>query len=437
MSRSAAVQRGALAVAVAGALLLLGGLATGTLALIKSGAAIATVCLAVGLGAVPALRGYRFTAWIVAAVVCAMLYPEGFSTLGPINLRAEWVVLAVVQMVMFGMGTQMSLGDLARVLKMPYGVFVGLVGQFSIMPLLGYTLARGFGFEPEIAAGVVLIGSCSSGLASNVMTHLARGNLALSITLTACATLLAPLMTPLWMKVLAGEFIEVGFLAMMISIVRIVIVPVGAALLHDWLKSASPASRRAVHMLAGLGLVWLLALALGGWALLQAPAFSLLRDGVSLVGFGFGGVIAGVTYHHLVRRVPAIERAMPALSMFGIIYFTAVTTAAGREELLQIGGLLFLAAVLHNIGGYIFGFGLSRLLGLNVNDARTVAIEVGLQNGGLAVGIAGGMGKLGTVGLAAAIFSPWMNISGSILANHWRRRPPAPAERIAILPASF
>ena len=113
---------------------------------------------------------------------------------------------------------------------------------------------------------------------------------------------------------------------------------------------------------------------------------------------------------------------MPVASMFGIVYFTAVTTAAGRDSLLQIGGLLFLAAMLHNTFGYVFGYSLARLARLDVASARTVAFEVGLQNGGMASGIAGALGKLGTMGLASAIFSPWMNISGSLLANYWRRK---------------
>jgi BASS family bile acid:Na+ symporter len=109
--------------------------------------------------------------------------------------------------------------------------------------------------------------------------------------------------------------------------------------------------------------------------------------------------------------------------MFGIIYFTTVTTAAGRENLMKVGLLLFMASVIHNAAGYFFGYWLSRLFGMDKNSSRTIAFEVGLQNGGMASGIAGSMGKLGTVGLAAAVFSPWMNISGSILANYWRRRP--------------
>ena len=109
--------------------------------------------------------------------------------------------------------------------------------------------------------------------------------------------------------------------------------------------------------------------------------------------------------------------------MFGIVYFTTVTTAAGRDNLLHVGGMLFLAAALHNTFGYIFAYWLARACKLDLASCRTVAFEVGLQNGGMASGIAGSLGKLGTMGLAAAIFSPWMNISGSVLANYWRKRP--------------
>jgi len=106
------------------------------------------------------------------------------------------------------------------------------------------------------------------------------------------------------------------------------------------------------------------------------------------------------------------------------VYFTTVTTAAGQEQLLKIGFLLFLAAVLHNAAGYTLGYWFSRALGLDPQSARAMALEVGLQNGGMASGIAGSMGKLGTLGLASAVFSPWMNISGSILANYWKNHPP-------------
>jgi BASS family bile acid:Na+ symporter len=144
---------------------------------------------------------------------------------------------------------------------------------------------------------------------------------------------------------------------------------------------------------------------------------------LGLGGFFAGALVFGCLYHPAVARWPVIVRWMPVASMAGIVYFTLVTTAAGRDNLLRVGGLLFVAAALHNAAGYFFGYWLSRATGLDRNAARAVAFEVGLQNGGMASGLAGAMGKLGTVGLAAAIFSPWMNVTGSILANHWRKRP--------------
>lgn len=310
--------------------------------------------------------GQFYTASIVAAVAAALIAPGAFMRWGGVELRHPRVVLVVVQLVMFGMGSQMRFADLLGVLREPRGVLVGLACQFTLMPLLGWVLARLLRFPDEVAAGVVLIGSCSSGLASNVMTYLAGANLALSVTVTACATVLAPLLTPLLMKLLAGRLVEISVAAMMLSIVQIVLVPVGAAFLIEAIVGVAPQARA----------VW-----------------------------------------QLIRRL------LPFLSMAGIVFFTAVTTAAGREELLRVGPLLLLACMIHNTLGYLLGYASSRLAGLDNSSARAIALEVGLQNGGMASGIAGQMGKLGTVGLAAAVFSPWMNISGSLLASYWARRP--------------
>ncbi len=322
---------------------------------------LATACpilLAIGLTSVPSLRGYRYTVCIVAAVVAAMIYPQRFLTVGDFDLRNPRLILVIVQLVMFGMGTQMSAKDFLGVVKMPKAVIIGIACQFTIMPLVGFTLAKTLGFDPEIGAGIVLIGSCSSGLASNVMVYLAGANLALSVSLTALAQLLAPIMTPLWMKLLASEMVEVQFWTMMKNIILMVVLPVAAALIYNGLR----------------------------------------KD-----------------------RLKRFHRLMPLLSMAGIVYFTAVTTAAGRDHLLEIGALLFVAAILHNTVGYLLGYWAVRLCGLDRDSCRTIAIEVGLQNGGMASGLAGLMGKLSTVGLAPAIFSPWMNVSGSVLANYWRK----------------
>jgi BASS family bile acid:Na+ symporter len=412
-----------LGVAGVSLLVVIAGLATGT-ALWQPAAVALSVGLAIGLGAVPRLSGYQFTAWIVAAVTAAMIYPAAFLKWGDFDLRNKWLILIVVQAVMFGMGTQMRLEDFTGVLKMPWTVFVGIAGHFTIMPLVGFTLTKVFTFPDEIAAGIILIGSCSSGLASNVMAYLARANLTLSVTVTAITTLLAPVMTPLWVKLLAGTLVEVKFFNMMMEIIEIVLVPIGAALLHDYLKHASARGRRLVLGTAAAGGAWLAFLALGGRGVVTEVVSDAAAPAVNVFGFLLGAAVVGVVYHWLALRIARIDRLMPLASMAGIVYFTTVTTAAGRDNLLHVGGLLFIAAALHNAAGYCCGYWLSRACGLDKNSARAVAFEVGLQNGGMASGLAGAMGKLGTVGLPAAIFSPWMNVSGSVLANYWRHRPP-------------
>ncbi len=402
------------------ALVLLFGIAARDAAFYRPAAIATAVCFAIGLGSVSSLKGYQYTAWIIAAVVGGMVFPEAFKNWGGINLRDKTLILVIIQLVMFGMGTHMSLKDFSGLASTGKGVMVGLFCHFSIMPLMGLLLTKVFHFEPEIAAGIILIGSCSSGLASNVMVYLAKANLVLSVIVTAMATLAAPLLTPLLMKILAGTLIEIRFVDMMMEIVKIVLVPIGAALLHDFLKRASAPQKRKVRLSGLFSIIWILLV------LFAFPAF-IHHEGVlqsiQLSGFFAGAILFGQVYHVLYLRFPGLDGMMPLISMFGIIYFTTVTTAAGRENLMKVGLLLFIASVIHNAAGYFFGYWLSRLFGMDKNSSRTIAFEVGLQNGGMASGIAGGMGKLGTVGLAAAVFSPWMNISGSLLANFWRKRP--------------
>ncbi|GGF23559.1 hypothetical protein GCM10011339_09540 [Echinicola rosea] len=388
----------------------------------KISAVACSGAFSVGLGASKRFGGYQYTAWIVTAVVAGMVYPNAFLQWGEIDLRNKWLILIVVQAVMFGMGIQMSLRDFSNLASTGKGVLVGLLSQFSIMPLVGFLLTKLFDFDPEIAAGIILMGACSSGLASNVMVYLARANLVLSVTVTAMATMLAPLMTPFWMKTLAGTLIDIKFLDMMFNIIKIVLVPIGAALLHDYLKMAGKGMKNRIYVLATLFLVYLLALPLGLWQVFvdMFPAETL--QSVEILSFFVGAVVFGAGYHLCTRQFKNLDKLMPYISMFGIVYFTTVTTAAGRDNLLQVGGLLFMASVIHNGLGYFFGYWFSRLLGLGIPSARAMALEVGLQNGGMASGLAGSMGKLGTVGLAPAVFSPWMNITGSILANYWRKK---------------
>ena len=312
--------------------------------------------LAIGGLGLPRLRQLAFTIWIFAAVAAALYYPQYFLRAGDFEFTR--LIVPLIQVIMFGMGTAMSLKDFAGVIKTPKGVFVGLACQFTIMPLVGLTLARLFDFPAEIAAGIVLVGSVSGGVASNVMAYIARANLALSITMTAIATLAAPLMTPLLMRLLANQFVPIDFVSMMVSVAKIVLLPI-------------------------------------------------------VLGLIFNKIMHG--------RAQWLHRAMPLVSMAGIAVVLTIIVASGRDALLDIGLLLFLAAILHNAIGYALGYWGCRLIGLDEQSCRTISLEVGMQNGGLATGLAVEMGKVATVGLAPAIFGPWMNISGSALANWWRR----------------
>ncbi|OIN55443.1 bile acid:sodium symporter family protein, partial [Arsenicibacter rosenii] len=326
---------------------------------------------------------YQYTAWIIVAVAAAMLYPQAFTRWGDVDLRNKWLILIIIQLVMFGMGIQMSIHDFAGLRSSGKGVLIGLFCHFTVMPLMGLLLTRLFRFEPEIAAGVILIGSCSSGLASNVMVYLAKANLVLSVVVTAMATLAAPFLTPLLLKLLAGTLINISFINMMMEIIKIVIVPIFAALLHDYLKQASPAGKRAIRIASLIAVGWFMFLTGGGWHLLEETGTQpQILQAIEIFSFLAGAVLTGFLYHQLTLRFPRLDSIMPLLSMFGIIYFTTVTTAAGRENLMRVGFLLFICSVIHNGAGYFFGYWLSRLFGLDNDSARTVAFEVGLQNGG-------------------------------------------------------
>jgi len=387
----------------------------------KMGLILGFSSIAIGVGHVKILSGYQYTFWIITAVCAGLLYPNFFLHVGSFDMRNKWLILIIIQMVMFGMGTQMSIEDFTGIRKSGRGVLIGLLGHFTIMPIMGFLIAKTFGFEPEIAAGIILIGSCSSGLASNVMTYIAKGNLVLSVTVTAMSTLTAPIMTPFLMKIFAGTMVEVHFFDMMMEIVKIVLVPLSAAMIHDILKNHGRAAKRQIYLLTIFSAVWLVIFACFGYAF-SVPEDNTVAHILEIINFSCGAFVVGSLYHLLYKNFPKIDLIMPYFSMFGIIYFTLVTTAAGRDNLIQIGFLLFLASVLHNGAGYFFGYWVSRISGLDKKSSQTIAFEVGLQNGGMASGLAGAMGKLATVGLASAVFSPWMNVSGSLLANYWRKK---------------
>jgi len=366
--------------------------------------------LALGFRGIEALRGFSYTLTIFAAVSAAMFYPQYFTQVGDFSLKL--LIVPLLQIIMFGMGTTMSLEDFKGVIKMPRGVLIGVLCQFTIMPIVGFSIAKTFGFPPEIAAGIILVGSSPSGLASNVMAFIAKANIALSITLTAVATMLAPIMTPFLMEQLAGEFVPIDFWGMMLGIFNMVIVPVVAGFLFHWL--AFHAKNRQALITLGITLalvpvIWLLA---GSFAALESFRYTIP------VVF----VVLALAWA-LRKNAAAIESFMPLVSMAGIAVIIVIITASGRDNLLNIGALLILATLIHNLVGYFLGYTACKLSGMDERSCRTIALEVGLQNGGLASGLAVEMGKEATVGLAPAVFGPLMNITGSSLATWWRGRP--------------
>ncbi len=370
------------------------------------------------------LKRFSFTFWVFTFVAASMFYPSAFGAWFGIDLKI--FIVPLVQVITFGMGTTLSARDFGRVFTMPWPVFIGIFFQFTVMPFVGLGIATLFGFEPEIAAGIVLIGSVSGGVASNLMAYLAGANVALSVTMTACSTLISPIMTPFWMKALAGRFVPVDFMAMMLSIINMIIVPVAAGLVANRILYSQKGWARKWSVL-----LWIFA---GGLSIALVCGFlgmnflgpiAPMRSGLVL-GFSLIALVALAKF--LVRNVfrgPAdwMDKALPVVSMAGICIIIAIITARSRSDLLTSGFLLIFAGVIHNAVGYTLGYWGARVFRLSEKDCRTVSLEVGMQNGGMATAIAMEVLKSAKAALAPAIFGPWMNISGSVLASWWRRRP--------------
>ncbi len=378
--------------------------------------------LAVLAGFYPKTKSFSYTIIVIACVTTSMYYPEFYLHVG--DVKTTVFIIPILQFIMFGMGTQLSFRDFRGILKQPYGVFAGMLCQFTIMPGIGFLIATGFGFEPEIAAGIILVGSVPCGIASNVMNFIAKSNMALSVTLTAVSTLIAPLATPFFMKILAGQFVEVAYLKMTAEITNLVILPILAGMMFQAVVSRSATFRSVAGQLAVFAgfivLVDLFFVTVGYYSsdnILYGISF---HCGVFLVL----PIVASLLLRNFVLNKPAaFDRCLSLVSMIGLLLTIVIINAAGRDHLLKIGLLLIFACLLHNVLGFLFGYWVARLFGLDERSCRTISIEVGLQNGGLASGIALQMGKVATVGLAPAVFGPLMNITGSSLATWWRGRP--------------
>jgi bile acid:Na+ symporter, BASS family len=306
------------------------------------------------------LEGLGFTFSVFAFGSAAMTFPAFFTAWGGFELKRA--IAPLVQLILFGMGMTLTFEDFARVLKMPKAVLVGMALQFTVMPLVGFMCARAFGLTAEVAAGLILIGSCPGGVASNVIAYLARGNVPLSVSMTACSTLASPVMTPLAMRLLAGTYVPIEFLPMMLSILKMIILP----------------------------------------------------------------LVVGILIHRYLPKLARIlVQVLPLLAMLSICIIIVVTIALSRDDLLKIGLTLFGASVLHNAIGYLLGYQGARLVGLEARDCCTVALEVGIQNGGMATGLAFNVLNSAQAAMASATFGPWSAITSSVLASWWRKQQPA------------
>jgi BASS family bile acid:Na+ symporter len=370
-------------------------------------------------------KRFSFTLWVLTFVAASMFYPSAFGSWFGSDLKI--LIVPLIQIITFGMGTTLSARDFGRIIAMPWPVLIGMFLQYTIMPLVGFGIATLFGFEPEIGAGIVLIGCVPGGVASNLINYLAGANVALSVTMTAVSTLISPIMTPIWMKLLAGRMVPVNILEMMFSIINMIIVPIVAGLVANRvLYSRKPWAGRISVLAIILAGCLTLAVGIFFWNMDFLGPLAQMKSGLMLGSALIGLVaLAKLLLAHVLKGPEKwMDKALPVVSMTAICFIIAIITARSRDQLLTSGVLLIFAAMVHNGLGYLLGYWGSRAFGLNEIDSRTVSVEVGMQNGGMATGIAMGVLNSAKAALAPAIFGPWMNISGSVLASWWRRRVP-------------
>jgi len=292
-----------------------------------------------------------FPIWAIALSMLAYNMPAPFTELKP-------AIVPLLTVIMFSMGLTLSIDDFKRALSMPRLIITGLVLQYSIMPFAALAIATVFQLDPALTIGMILVGTCPGGTASNVITYLARGNVALSISLTSISTILAIVLTPAITLLIADTSIQVPAARMFVSILYIVIFPVAL----------------------GLALK-----------------------------------------HFFAYRIKTLEHYLPLIAVAAIVLIIAIITALNAKQFSQIGITVLLAVVLHNAIGLLTGYGSARLMGYPARECRTLAIEVGMQNSGLAVALAIKHFSAAAA-LPGAIFSIWHNISGSALAFFWSKK---------------
>lgn len=367
------------------------------------------------------LKGLSFTCQIFAFVSFTLYFPQLFTNWG---FDTNKLIVPSIQVIMFGMGTKLSIADFVKELTKPFKVIIATVMCYTLMPLIALLIIKVYHFPPEVAAGIILLGVGPAGAASNVMTYLAKGNLALSMTVTTLTTLISPLATPFLMKLLAGQLIQVDTIGMMISILNMLFIPVCAGIIiNKILYGNLPWTKKDLNI-SIMGIISFIV----GFILIFIPfpaVLMSLKTGLILIFWAI--TIVSVTII-VVRRTKGpqnwMDLILPKLSLSAIMLYIVIVAAHNKATLLNIGPALFIATIVHNLLGYVSGYSLSRVFGFSERDSRAITMEVGTKNAGLAVGLAYDVLKSQAAALAPLIFGTWMNISASSLATFWSQREP-------------
>ena len=292
-----------------------------------------------------------FPLWALLLSLWAYLQPELFTP-------GAGAIVPMLSLVMFFMGLSLGFEDFKRIFRAPQAILIGVVLQFLLMPALAWLIAQLLQLPAELAAGLIIVGCCAGGTASNVICYLAKGNVALSISMTLVSTLVGVLATPLLCWLYMSRAVDVDRVSMLLSICKMVLFP----------------------------------------------------------------VLLGVALNHFFRRsIDMVAPLLASLSIATIVLIIAIIVALNQDRLGSIGLLTLFAVVLHNSCGIAGGYACSRLLGMDRRDSRTIAIEVGMQNSGLGVALALKYFSP-VAALPGAVFSIWHNLAGSALAAYWSAR---------------
>lgn len=296
---------------------------------------------------------------VIVIAGIALFVPASFKWAAP-------QITILLGIVMFGMGMTLRMEDFKLVFSRPKEVLIGCLAQFTIMPGLAWLLAKAFALPPELAVGVILVGTCPGGTSSNVMTYLAKGDVALSVSITMTTTILAPIVTPLLAWALAGTWIDISLKAMMLSIFNVVVVPIV------------------------LGI---------------------------LVNHFFSGFVRGAI------------KLLPLVSVVAIVLIVGGVVSVSAQKIMETGLLIMAVVICHNMLGYLVGYLVAKSARMNLAKSKAIAIEVGMQNSGLATSLA--MMHFGAIAaIPGAVFSVWHNISGSLAANYLAGKADEDAEEL-------